>query len=153
MLRQDSFFTATGKRRVSGHGRSYGIARELMRYLLLMEQGRQVDEFSSREVKRLIYVTERRIHYASSLAIANAAVYFKSGSLYKCAREPSYQCKPYEGSVKNYMNSASITESPAGKRRLFYMSTLVTNILRKNSVLEHQTLATRLHKLIEDRHR
>ena len=153
MLRQGSFFTATGKRRVPGPGRSYGTARELMRYLLLMEQGRLVDEFSSREIKRLIYVTERRIRYASSPAIANSAVYFKSGSLYKCAREPGYQCKPYAGNVKNYMNSVALIESPAAASRLFYMSTLVTNILRKNSAVAHQTLATRLHKLIENLHR
>ena len=58
MLRQGSFFTAVGKQKVPGAGDSYGTARELMRYLLRMEQGRLVDEFSSREIKRLIYVTE-----------------------------------------------------------------------------------------------
>jgi hypothetical protein len=47
------------------------------------------------------------------------------------------------------MNSATIIESPAGERRLFYMSTLITNVLRKNSAVEHQTLATRLQRLIE----
>ena len=85
MLRQGSFFTATGKQKVPGVGDSYGTARELMRYLLRMEQGRIVDEWSSREIKRLLYVTERRIRYASSPALADAAVYFKSGSLFECA--------------------------------------------------------------------
>ena len=33
MLRQGSFFTATGKQKVPGSGESYGTARELMRYL------------------------------------------------------------------------------------------------------------------------
>ncbi|MGA8055087.1 MAG: serine hydrolase, partial [Burkholderiales bacterium] len=56
LLRQGSFFTATGKQKVPGPGDSYGTARELMRYLLRMEQGRLVDEFSSREIKRLLYV-------------------------------------------------------------------------------------------------
>ena len=152
MLRQGSFFTATGKQRVPGAGDSYGTARELMRYLLRMEQGRLVDEFSSREIKRLIYVTERRIRYASSPALAGAAVYFKSGSLYECAKEAGFSCKPYAGNVKNYMNSAAIIEYPAGQRQLYYMSTLVTNILRKNSASEHQALATRLQKLIEQIH-
>jgi len=73
-FRQGSWFTAEGKQRVNGVGDSYGTARELMRYLLRMEQGRLVDEFSSREIKRLIYVTERRIRYASSPALAEAAV-------------------------------------------------------------------------------
>ncbi len=151
-FRQGSFFTATGKKNVPGAGDSYGTARELMRYLLRMEQGRLVDEFSSREIKRLIYVTERRIRYASSPALANSAVYFKSGSLFECAKEPGFTCKPYAGNVKNYMNSAAIIEHPAGERKIYYLSTLVTNILRKNSAGEHQALATRLQKLIGDIH-
>jgi hypothetical protein len=148
-LRQGSFFTAGGKQRVPGAGDSYGTARELMRYLLRLEQGRIVDEFSSREIKRLLYVTERRIRYASSPALADAAVYFKSGSLFQCAPEAGFVCKPYAGNVKNYMNSATIVEAPAGTTQTFYMSTLVTNILRKNSAAAHQTLATQLHRKLE----
>jgi hypothetical protein len=151
MLRQGSFFTATGKQKVPGPGDSYGTARELMRYLLRMEQGRIVDVWSSREIKRLIYVTERRIRYASSPALDDSAVYFKSGSLFECGPEPGFTCKPYAGNVKNYMNSTAIIESPASGRQLYYMSTLVTNILRKNSAAEHQALATRLQQLIANR--
>lgn len=147
-FRQGSWFTAEGKQRVPGVGDSYGTARELMRYLLRMEQGRLVDEFSSREIKRLIYVTERRIRYASSPALAEAAVYFKSGSLFECGPEKGFTCKPYAGNVKNYMNSATIVEYPAQGRKLYYMSTLVTNILRKNSAAEHQALATRIQQLL-----
>jgi len=149
-FRQGSFFTAGGKAKVPGVGESYGTAHELMRYLLRLEQARLVDAFSSREIKRLIYVTERRIRYASSPALADAAVYFKSGSLYQCAPEKGFSCRPYAGNVKNYMNSATIVESPAGDRQVFYLSTLVTNILRKNSAGEHQALATRLQKLITE---
>jgi len=147
-LRQGSVFTATGKRIVPGPGSSYGTARELMRYLLRMEQGRLVDVWSSREIKRMLYVTERRIRYASSPALAEAAVYFKSGSLYQCAPEPGFTCRQYAGNVKNYMNSAAIIESPAGGRRIYYMSTLITNVLRKNSAAEHQALATQLQRLV-----
>ena len=147
-LRQGSFFTAGGKARVPGAGDSYGTARELMRYLLRLEQGRLVDVFSSTEIKRLIYLTEVRIRYASSPALAQSAVYFKSGSLFQCAPEPGFSCKPYAGNVKNFMNSATIVESPAAERQLFYISTLVTNILRKNSAGEHQALATRLHGVV-----
>ena len=93
-------------------------------------------------------MTERRIRYASSPALAEAAVYFKSGSLFECAPEPGFTCKPYAGNVKNYMNSATIVESPAQGRQLYYMSTLVTNILRKNSAAEHQALATRIQQLL-----
>jgi hypothetical protein len=46
------------------------------------------------------------------------------------------------------MNSTAIIESPAVGPRHYYMSTLVTNILRKNSAAEHQALATRLQQLI-----
>jgi len=151
-FRQGSFLTAGGKQKVPGAGDSYGTARELMRYLLRLEQGRLVDAFSSREIKRLIYVTERRIRYASSPALAGAAVYFKSGSLFECAKEPGFVCRPYAGNVKNYMNSAAIIESPAVGPRLYYMSTLVTNVLRRNSAAEHQALATRLQQLIEGDH-
>lgn len=149
-LRQGSFFTATGKRKVPGPGGSYGTARELLRYLLRMEQGRLVDVWSSREIKRMLYVTERRIRYASSPALAEAAVYFKSGSLYQCAPEPGYTCRKYAGNARNYMNSATIVESPAGERRIYYMSTLITNVLRKNSAAEHQALATQLQRLISN---
>jgi hypothetical protein len=151
MFRQGSFLTATGKQKVPGIGDSYGTARELMRYLLRMEQGRIVDEWSSRELKRLLYVTERRIRYASSPALAEAAVYFKSGSLYECAKEAGFTCVPYAGNVKNYMNSTAIIESPAAGPKVYYMSTLVTNILRKNSAAEHQALATRLQQMISKR--
>lgn len=147
-LRQGSFFTAGGKARVPGSGDSYGTARELMRYLLRVEQGRLVDLFSSREIKRLVYITENRIRYASSPALAGAAVYFKSGSLFECAPEKGFTCKPYAGNVKNYMNSAAIIETPAGSRQHHYLSTLVTNILRKNSAVEHQALGTRLQSVM-----
>jgi len=151
-LRQGSFFTATGKRIVPGPSDSYGTARELMRYLLRMEEGRLVDEWSSREIKRLMYVTERRIRYASAPSLADAAVYFKSGSLYECTKEPGFSCGQYMGNVKNYMNSIAIIEYPAGERKLHYMVTLISNVLRKNSAAEHQALATRLQQLIVNSH-
>ena len=153
LLRQGSVFTAGGKRVVPDAGNSYGTARELVRYLLRMEQGRLVDTFSSLEIKRLMYVTERRIRYASSPALADAAVYFKSGSLFQCAPEPGFVCRPYAGNVKNYMNSVAIVESPAVGRELYYMSALVTNILRKNSAAEHQALATRIQQLVDADHK
>jgi len=148
-LRQGSFFTRQGKRLVNGGGNSYGTAQQLMLFTLRMEQGRLVDEFSSRQIKRLIYMTERRIRYASSPALKDAAVYFKSGSLYSCREEEGFTCKPYAGNGKNYMNSVAIVESPAGDYQLHYISTLVSNVLRRNSALEHQTMATRIHRLIE----
>ncbi len=152
MLRQGSFFTAEGKRLVQGAGNSYGTARELARMMLHIEQGKLVDEWSSRQVKRLMYMTERRIRYASSPTLADAAVYFKSGSLYKCQEEEGFNCGPYRGNVRNYMNSVVIVESPAADRRLHYVVTLISNVLRKNSAATHQEIATRIQRLLENMH-
>ncbi len=151
-IRQGSFFTRTGKQKVQGTS-SYSTSRELMKLLLLMEQGRLVDEFSSREMKRLMYVTERRIRYASAPALRDSAVYFKSGSLYKCEPEPDFKCKKYHGNVRNFMNSVAIVESPAAARKLHYIVTLMSNVLRRNSAVDHQTFAMRLHRLIEAYHK
>ncbi len=150
-LRQGGFFTWKGKQLVPGT-RSQASPRMLMRYLLQLEQGKLVDEFSSREIKRLIYMTQRRIRYASSPALYDAAVYFKSGSLYRCKPEPGFVCKKYHGNVDNLLNSVAIVEYPAETRRLFYLVVVMSNVLRKNSAVEHQTLATRLHRLIEGYH-
>ncbi len=151
-LRQGSFFTAQGKRNVNGGGNSYGTSRSLMELVLRMEQGNLVDEWSSRNLKRLLYMTEHRIRYASSPALKDAAVYFKSGSLYSCDRKNPMPCGKYKGTGKNYMNSVAIIESPAGDFRLHYMVTLISNVLGKNSAVDHQTLATRIHRLIEAAH-
>ena len=148
-LRQGSFFTRRGKQLVNGGGNSYGTARQLLEFTLRMEQGRLVDEFSSRQIKRLLYMTERRIRYASSPALSKDAVYFKSGSLYSCMPEEGFSCGKYMGNKKNYMNSVAIVESPAGEYRLHYIATLISNVLRKNSAVDHQTLATRIHRLIQ----
>lgn len=151
-IRQGSFFTRTGKRKVQGTT-SYATSRALMELMLKMEQGLLVDEFSSREMKRLLYVTERRIRYASAPALNDAAVYFKSGSLYGCEPEPDFVCKKYHGNVRNFMNSVAIVEAPAGERKLHYIVTLMSNVLRRNSAVDHQTFATRLHRLIEAYHK
>lgn len=150
-LRQGSFFSHEGKRRVPGTN-SIATTRELMRYLVLMEQGKLVDRWSSLQIKRLIYMTQHRIRYASSPALRDAAVYFKSGSLYRCKPEPGFVCRKYHGNKDNLMNSVAIVEWPAGHPRLYYMVTLTSNVLRKNSAVVHQTLATRLHALMRSLH-
>jgi len=143
-LRQGSFLTHEGKKRVPGPT-SYATPHELLRYMLLMEQGRLVDPWSSREIKRLMYVTERRIRYASAGILRDSAVYFKSGSLYSCMPEPGFVCKKYHGNKRNYMNSAAIVETPAGQDQLYYMTAVLSNVLRKNSAADHQELARAIH--------
>jgi len=152
-LRQGSFFTRKGKQLVPGTN-SYGTTRELMNLMLKIEKGNLIDDFSSREIKRLLYMTERRIRYASHPALKDSAVYFKSGSLYKCGEDPDpdFICEKYHGNVMNLMNSVAIIETPAGDHRLHYIVTMTSNILKVNSAVAHQTLAMRIHRLIEKMH-
>ena len=151
-IRQGSFFTRQGKANVSGGGNSYATARTLMEFLLKMEEGALVDEWSSRQLKRLLYMTERRIRYASSPSLKNAAVYFKSGSLYKCGPEEGFKCTAYHGNIRNYMNSVAIIEEEIDGVKLQYMVIVISNVLRVNSAVEHQTLGTQIHRLIKKDH-
>lgn len=151
VLQQGGFFTHAGKTKVPGKS-SWATPQELVRWLLALEEGRIVDVWSSREIKRLLYATQRRIRYASSPALDDAAVYFKSGSLFRCRPEPGFVCRKYQGNVENLLNSVAIVEQPAGKRRLHYMVVISSNVLNKNSAVAHQTLGTRLQRLMEKRH-
>ena len=151
-IRQGSFFTREGKNLVAGGGLSYATARSLMQLLLQIEKGQLVDEWSSRAFKRLLYMTERRIRYASAPALRNAAVYFKSGSLYSCKPEEGFTCGKYKGNRINYMNSVAIVEEEIGGQRLHYIVTLISNVLRENSAVAHQALGTGIHGLIKQRH-
>ena len=148
-IRQGSFFTRQGKANVNGGGNSYATARSLMELLLKMEEGKLVDEWSSRQLKRLLYMTERRIRYASSPELKDAAVYFKSGSWYKCKKEEGFKCGAYRGNVINYMNSVAIVEQEVDGVKLQYMVIVISNVLKQNGAVEHQTLGTKVHKLIK----
>jgi hypothetical protein len=152
-LRQGSFFTHQGKKQVPGTS-SYATPRALTQYLLKLEQGKLVDEFSSREIKRLMYITERRIRYGSSGVLRPSAVYFKSGSLYSCQpeEEEGFVCKKYHGNKRNYMNSVAIIETPAGQDRLYYMVSVLSNVLRKNSAQDHRDLARAVHGMLLAQH-
>ncbi|MBN1481143.1 hypothetical protein EH223_01640 [candidate division KSB1 bacterium] len=142
--RLGSFFTKTGQSIVPGGG-SYGNPKALVQFLIALERGRLVDEWSSLEIKRLMYMTARRIRYASSPALEKAAVYFKSGSQYRCKEEPGFTCGKYMGNVENYMNSVAIVEQADGR---IYLVALMSNVLRKNSAVEHQTLATFIDRIV-----
>ena len=150
-LYHGSFFTRGGKTRIPSNG-STATARELVRFLLLMEQGRLIDEFSSLELKRLLYSTQTRIRYAASPELDLAAVYYKSGSQFSCRKEPGFGCRQYHGNALNLMNSAAIVEYPAESPQYRYMVVLSSNVLRKNSSDEHARIAADLQRLIEQRH-
>ena len=106
--RLGKMFTRGASNIIPPKGGSTGSPAGLMKYLIAVERGKLIDEASSLEVKRLMYMTDRRIRYAASPALTDAAVYFKSGSLYKCKPEEGYECGKYKGNVDNFMNSVAI---------------------------------------------
>ncbi len=144
--RLGSFFTKGANTYVGDKGGSIGTPIGLMKFLVQLEQGNIVDEASSLEMKRLMYMTDRRIRYAQSPSLKDAAVYFKSGSLYKCDRTTGETCGKYMGNVNNFMNSVIIVEHPNNCR---YMVALMTNVLRKNSATDHMMLAASIDKIIQ----
>ncbi len=143
--RLGSFFTRAGKDRIPATGGSFASPQGLLLFLLRMEQGRVVDEWSSLEIKRLMYMTEKRIRYASAPRLEESAVYFKSGSLYRCQEEAGFTCGKYKGNLDNFMNSVAIVERPDG---VVYLVALMSNVLKINSAVEHQSLATFIDRML-----
>jgi len=151
-IRQGTMFTGGGQRAVPGVS-SYLTPKQMLRWMLKMEQGKLIDGWSSLEMKKLMYFTRRRYRYASSPALDSAAVFFKSGSLYSCRPEPGFKCKKYMGNAKNFLNSVAIVESPAGSRNpCVYLVALCSNVLKINSAVEHQTIATEIQEMILKHH-
>lgn len=130
---------------VQGKGGSIGTTRGLMKFLMLMESGHVVDPQSSLEIKRLMYMTDRRIRYAAAPIFTKSAVYFKSGSLYSCQAEEGFNCVKYQGNKFNYMNSVAIVEHDDGST---YLVVLMSNVLRKNSASDHMYLASSVDKAV-----
>jgi hypothetical protein len=151
VMMQGSFFTKEGKRRVPGAG-SMATPQEMLRFLLRLEEGRLVDRFSSEELKRLLYLTQRRVRYAAAPVLDDAALYFKSGSHFRCRPEAHFVCGNYQGNAVNLMNALAIVESPAGAPRLAYMVVVTSNVLRRDSNQVHAEIAERIHRLVENLH-
>jgi hypothetical protein len=139
------FFTRGANTYVGDKGGSIGTTLGVMKFLVQLEQGNVIDQASSLEIKRLMYMTDRRIRYAQSPVLKDAAVYFKSGSLYKCDKSQGEACGKYMGNVTNFMNSVAIVEHPDNCR---YIVVLMTNVLRKNSATDHMNLASSIDKVI-----
>ncbi len=148
-FRQASLFTRGGKNRVNGQ-QSFATSNQLLKFLYRMEAGTLVDAFSSREIKRLMYMTQRRIRYASHPALNDYGVFFKSGSFYQCYT--SGRCGKYKGDKTNRLASVAMIESPAGAPKLHYLVAVTSNVLRVNSAVAHQTLALRIQRLVEKMH-
>ncbi len=143
--RLGTMFTRGASAYIPPKGGSIGTPLAMMKFLIALERGLAVDDDSSLEMKKLFYMTDRRIRYASAPALREAAVYFKSGSLYKCRPEEGYSCQKYKGNVDNFMNSVAIVEHPDGTT---YMVALMSNVRKKNSASDHLALATSIDRIV-----
>ncbi len=146
-LRQGSFWTGVSKRKVPG-GSSFATPRELARFLFRLEQGRLVDAWSSLQMKKYMYITKRRYRYVYAPELANAATFFKSGSLYSCKPEEGFRCGKYMGNARNFMNSIVTVEYPAGSATNRYIVSLLSNVLKFNSAWDHSRLGAAVHQVV-----
>jgi hypothetical protein len=133
-------FTRNSSNKVGRKGGSLATPLGLMKFVVQLEQGNIVDKESSLEMKRLIYLTDRRIRYAKAPRLDDARVYYKSGSYY------SGGSGKYKGSKFNYMNSVIIVEHPETQKK--YAVCLMTNILNKNSASDHYYLGGKIDKML-----
>ena len=138
------FTTGAGKHIDSGDTRVTPLA--LVQWLLAVEQGRMVDTFSSLELKRMLYLTRRRVRYAKSPALTDAGLFFKSGSFFKCQPEADFVCIEYQGNVTNVLNALVEVETA---KPLDYLVAVMSNELRKNSADDHSKLAGYIHDLVQ----
>lgn len=143
--RLGGMFTDAAGKYVGRMGGSIGTPKGLMKWLVQLEQGNVIDKESSLEMKRLLYLTDRRIRYARSSKLDSARVYFKSGSFYSCDNTKSTPCGKYAGNRFNYMNSVITVEHPDGKK---YIVCLMTNVLSKNSAGAHMYLASAIDNAV-----
>lgn len=146
--RLGTMFTRGGSGRIPPKGGSIGTPLGLMKFLIRLERGLLVDEESSLEMKKLFYMTDRRIRYAASPALKEAAVYFKSGSLYKCRPEEGYVCQKYKGNVDNFMNSVAIVEHADSTT---YLVAIMSNVRKKNSASDHMALASSVDRIVREK--
>ena len=153
-LKQGTFWTRGGQSRVPG-SESFGTPHELAHLLLRIEQGRLVDEWSSLEMKRYMYITKKRYRYCYAPELNDAAVFFKSGSLYACQKEEGFSCGKYKGNLKNFMNSIAIIESPArpkeGVATKRYIVAMLSNVLRVNSAWDHSRVGAAIEQAVRTR--
>lgn len=145
-LQQGSFWTTNSKQIVPGT-MSFATTRELARFAFRIEQGRLVDAWSSLQMKKYMYLTKRRYRYSYAPELGDAAVFFKSGSLYSCRPEEGYRCQKYMGNARNMMNSLTIVEG-ADRAGPHYITALMSNVLKYNSAWDHSRIAAAVHETI-----
>jgi hypothetical protein len=146
-MRQGSFWTRTSQQRVPGTT-SNATPRELARWMMRLEQGLIVDEWSSLEMKKYIYMTKRRYRYIYAPELNGSAAFFKSGSLYSCVAEEGYRCGRYMANGRNFMNSVATIETPAGAPDHAYTVAKISTVLKVNSAWHHSRFAAAIHEMI-----
>lgn len=146
-FRQASFFTGEARRRVAGQG-SVATTRDFARLMYMIDRGKLLDEFSSKELKRLFYMTQGRARYAAASALDTAALFFKSASLYRCRPEAGFACDRFKGNLTNMMNAVVIVEDPVATTDHHYIVALSTNILKQDSAAIHTRLGSDIHRMM-----
>jgi hypothetical protein len=171
VLRLRLYFT-TGASKYIRSSTSSATALALVQWLLKVEQGRMVDEWSSLELKKMMYLTRRRVRYLHTHKLDNLAAFFKSGSLFKFKPETTERVQ-YEGDLQNVLNSVIVldgtppppealaavtgpaadlaaktpTVNAAGKPYI-YLVAVMSNELKRNAAEDHARLAEAIHTLI-----
>jgi hypothetical protein len=107
------YFTTTANKYIFAKS-SDATPLALLQWTVKMEQGKMVDEWSSLELKKMLYLTRRRVRYAQAPELKDSAVWFKSGSLFICTPETKAAgaCVQYEGDATNVLNALVEVETP-----------------------------------------
>ena len=75
----------------------------IIQWMLKVEQGRMVDEFSSLELKKMLYLTRRRVRYFYTKTLNDFGAFFKTGSLYRFSENA--ERIQYQGDLVNVLNA------------------------------------------------
>lgn len=146
-------------------------AFSLVQWMVRVEQGRMIDEWSSVELKKMLYLTRRRVRYLHTHLLHDFGAFFKSGSLYQFSPEaPRIQ---YQGDKVNVLNSLiEIDTSPpppeavqvvtgsaakssrkaaavdAAGKPYVYIVAVMSNELKRNAAMDHARLAEAIHTIV-----
>jgi hypothetical protein len=82
--------------------------------------------------------------------LKDAAVFFKSGSLYSCKPEEGFRCDKYMGNARNMMNSVTIVQGPT-EQDPHYIAVLMSNVLKVNSAWDHSRIAAAVDAMVRTR--
>lgn len=123
-------YFARGASKYVGSNTCGATAFTMSQWMLRVEQGRMVDEWSSRELKKMLYLTRRRARYLYTHKLDNFGAFFKSGSFYRFTANAVSHAK-YEGDEINVLNSlieidTSLSPTPPPSPTVT-VATVVTN--------------------------